>query len=548
MPTVISVATRTATATPRPVPTATPSPTATPTPAPNANAEAEPDRDISRGDIFTLNGSGSSDPDGDPIVTCTWTRVYGPDVTGGVGRIVGATPLITAPNDVSTVILELRVNDGHGDGDPDSIHINVMEHSETGFFVSGDDRSNEDGDGSRDSPFTSHSFALNQIQGPNYDIYVKSLSDGQSYVESETIRPQTSISLYGGFGDGWVRDVSNNRTKIQGAATAIEFGTVLEEAWFSGFDLTADNAISAGDGTAPDGSSPGGSSYGIYLYGLENVVVARNTINAGSGGAASGGGKGGVSSANGGSGDGGKGVIPQDGKAGDGSRAGNGGGGGGAGGVGPTGGTGGVGGFGGGASIGILVSDVQFATIEENHIVTQTGGSGGNGRAGGSGGSGSKGGVGAPNVCSFLGCSVGRSGDGGGGGGSGGIGGQGGGGAGGPSYGILVGDNSAPLINNNVIAAGVGGNGGIGGVAGLGGSPGGSGGSTGGSGGCCSILLQTAGGPGTGGQGGWSYAVYDLDHDDGFTAALDGNELSGGTPGQGRAINGTPGEFGPTNF
>jgi hypothetical protein len=101
---------------------------------------------------------------------------------------------------------------------------------------------------------------------------------------------------------------------------------------------------------------------------------------------------------------------------------------------------------------------------------------------------------------------------------------------------------------NNVIVAGDGGNGGIGGAAGLGGSPGSSGGSTGGSGGCCSFLLETAGEPGTGGQGGWSFAVIDLDPDDGFTAALIGNELSGGTPGPGRAINGTPGKSGPTNF
>ena len=286
--TLTSTATPQSTATPTPVPTATPSPTATPTPAPNANAEAGPDREISRGDVFTLNGSGSTDPDGDPIVSYTWTQVYGPDVTDGVGRIVGATPLITAPDNVSTVILELRVNDGHGDGGPDSIQINVMEHSETGFFVSGDDGSNDDGDGSRSSPFTSIPFAINQIQGPNYDIYVKSLSDGQSYLESETITPQTSISLYGGFGDNWVRDVTNNRTKIQGAAIAIEFGTVLEEAWFSGFDLTA-----------ADASKPGGSSVGVVVRGDNVLHIEDNTIS---------GGKGAASSANGGSGgDGGNG-------------------------------------------------------------------------------------------------------------------------------------------------------------------------------------------------------------------------------------------------
>jgi hypothetical protein len=221
--------------------------------------------------------------------------------------------------------LELRVNDGHGDGEPDSIQINVMEHSETGFFVSGDDGSNDDGDGSRSSPFASIPFAINQIQGPNYDIYVKSLSDGQSYLESETITPQTSIGLYGGFGDNWVRDVTNNRTKIQGAAIAIEFGTVLEEAWFSGFDLTA-----------ADASKPGGSSVGVVVRGDNVLHIEDNTISAGKGG---------------------------------------------------------------------------------NGASATTNGSNGSGGNGGSGGSGSKGGVSAPNVCSFLGCNVGRSGNGGEGGG-----------------------------------------------------------------------------------------------------------------------------------
>ena len=354
--TLTSTATPQSTATPTPVPTATPSPTATPTPAPNANAEAGPDREISRGDVFTLNGSGSTDPDGDPIVSYTWTQVYGPDVTDGVGRIVGATPLITAPDNVSTVILELRVNDGHGDGEPDSIQINVMEHSETGFFVSGDDESNDDGDGSRSSPFASIPFAINQIQGPNYDIYVKSLSDGQSYLESETITPQTSISLYGGFGDNWVRDVTNNRTKIQGAAIAIEFGTVLEEAWFSGFDLTA-----------ADASKPGGSSVGVVVRGDNVLHIEDNTLSAGNGGAGSRGGKGG-----------------------NGASA-------------TTNGSNGSGGNGGSGGKGAASS--------------ANGGSGGDGGNGGTGGSGSKGGVGAPNVCSFLGCNVGRSGDGGEGGG-----------------------------------------------------------------------------------------------------------------------------------
>jgi len=111
-----------------------------------------------------------------------------------------------------------------------------------------------------------------------------------------------------------------------------------------------------------------------------------------------------------------------------------------------------------------------------------------------------------------------------------------------------VGPNVAPAIRNNQVTAGNGGNGGIGGAAGLGGSPGGAGGSTGGSGGCCAFLLDTAGAPGTGGQGGWSYVIFDWDPNDGASPNLSDNTLIAGTAGRGGAINGDPGEAGEKNF
>ena len=232
-------------ATPTPTPTVTPAPTPTPTltptPTPNAVARAGPDRDAAVGAAVTLNGSASSDPDGDPV-SLTWAQVYGQDVTDGVGFFRGATPSFTAPDSVGTVILELRVNDGHGDGAPDRVQINVMEHVETALFVDGDNGSNETGDGSRDNPFASISFAINRIQGPDFGIYVMSRANGAAYAEAETLRPPTTTSLYGGFGPDWVRNVVDNRTRLDGAPIAVDLGPVNVDAWFSGFDLTAANA------------------------------------------------------------------------------------------------------------------------------------------------------------------------------------------------------------------------------------------------------------------------------------------------------------------
>ena len=629
------------------------------------------DQDVERGDQVTLDGRDSSDPDGASL-THQWRQIYGPDVTGGAGFLSGATPTFAAPRDVTTVLFELSVDDGNGAAPSrDTVQINVMENPAEAIFVDGDGGSDAAGSGSRGNPYSTIKGAINRINGPNQNIYVMTRTNGGSYDETDgTISPPTTTSLYGGFDEGWVRDVTANRTKVDGASDGIRMGTANTNSWLSGFELTIassttpgedligvratagtaalhieDNSIFVGNAGPGDENRAAGSVFGVLLASVAHVEVHRNEITTGAGGSGGPGSKGndgntavsaggngsnpgrgskgvgGVSTIDGGAGGrGGSGLLPQDGgdgrggegpggnggngdpvgagrvgdgfggggggggnggagavgrgglgtggffalqngsagsKAGDGGGGGGGGGGaggvgldGGGGGGGGQGGHGGGGGRGGGASIGLLLFEVPVAVVENNSISSGAGGAGGNGGAGGTGGRGEKGGVGAGNVCSFLGCNVGRSGDGGegGGGGSGGIGGQGGGGGGGPSYGVLVGPGIAPALRMNTIASGSAGNGGVGGAAGLGGSPGSDGGSTGGAGGCCAFLLETAGTFGTGGGGGWSYAVFDWNPTDGAMPDLQGNTLSAGAAGSGRAINGEGGMEGQRNF
>ena len=125
-------------------------------------------------------------------------QVYGPDVTGGVGFLRGATPSFTAPESVGTLIFELRVNDGNGDSPPDSVRVNVLEHTGQSIFVDGDNGSDDNGDGSKANPYATISGAINRVTGPDQDIYVMSRANGASYEESQTVSPQTTISLYGG--------------------------------------------------------------------------------------------------------------------------------------------------------------------------------------------------------------------------------------------------------------------------------------------------------------------------------------------------------------
>jgi hypothetical protein len=195
------------------------------------------------------------------------------------------------------------------------------------------------------------------------------------------------------------------------------------------------------------------------------------------------------------------------------------GGGGGGGGSGGAPGTGGQGGRGGGASIGLMLNNVN-ATVTDNVISSNSGGNGGNGAEGGEGGDGGDGGD------PGIGPSTGEDGGHGGGGGKGGTGGWGGAGGGGPSFAILVGPGIGPQINNNVLSSGNGGSqGGIGRFAGSNGQAGNNGGT-----GATSTTSATS----TNGDvaaAGYSYGVFDIDTGDGVVPTVSGNSITFGTSG-----------------
>ncbi len=448
------------------------------------------------------------------------------------------------PLSVSTLIFTLTVNDGTGESLPDTVQINVFEHvGDPGLFVDGNSGSDETGDGTRESPFASIGYAINRINGPDQDIHVMSMDDGSAYEESDTLSPPTTASLYGGYGPNWVRDVVDNKTKINGAPTAVRFRVVDEPAWFSGFDVTGADTTTAGEDTFAlrtdaggstfiiednilragnaGNSGPGrsaGTSYGLFVGELFNIVIRRNEVIAGNGGnglkgadgsqgtpgkesgtrgkdgedggTGGAGGDGGNSSIDGGrGGNGGGGIIPEDGDGGTGGEgpAGNGGSGDpvGEGGVGDgKGGGGGAGGDGGSGGIGSgsFSSEGLFRT-----------GDGKNGGAGGHGGGGGGGGGGAGGV--------GLTGGGGGGGGGGGTGGTGGakGNGGGASIGILLYAPVSSMLEDNIVVAANGGNGGNGGAGGTGGA--GKGGAVGGTF-VCSFLGCDIGRSGDAGEGG----------------------------------------------
>ena len=85
-------------------------------------ADAGPAQTVNPADTVTLDGTGSSDPDTDPL-TYSWTQTSGPAVT-----LTGATtaqPTFTAPAGPATVTFELSVCDSGPLCDTDTVTVTV---------------------------------------------------------------------------------------------------------------------------------------------------------------------------------------------------------------------------------------------------------------------------------------------------------------------------------------------------------------------------------------------------------------------------------------
>ncbi len=91
-------------------------------------AYAGSDQTVNEGDSVNLDGTGSSDFDGDPLAY-SWTQTAGPAVTLTGGDT--ETPSFTAPmvDTDTTLTFELVVNDGTVDSDPDAVNVLVLDVS-----------------------------------------------------------------------------------------------------------------------------------------------------------------------------------------------------------------------------------------------------------------------------------------------------------------------------------------------------------------------------------------------------------------------------------
>lgn len=158
-------------------------------------ADAGEDQTVSPGDNVTLDGSGSSDRDGDPL-TYAWTIVDAPaDSSASLANADQVHPSFTA--DVAgSYTLSLVVNDGFVNSEPDTVVINTVNTAPVADAgpdqsVSVGSTANLDGSGSHDADGDALTYTWSVLNVPE--------GSSASIINPDSMTPTVEIDVAGSY-------------------------------------------------------------------------------------------------------------------------------------------------------------------------------------------------------------------------------------------------------------------------------------------------------------------------------------------------------------
>ncbi len=246
-------------------------------------AEAGPDQVVEAtspaGADVTLNGGGSSDPDGDPL-TYTWTTLF--------GELTGVSPTLTLPLGMHTI--SLTVEDSGGETSSDAVTVTVQDTTppETTITAQPAGVSN----------VASPSFAfegLDAVTPPELLVFECTL-DGAPWAVCSSPQMYTNLADGShefqvratddtGNTDGtpatflWTIDATPPSIVIASPAQAASF--ILGSAQSASYTCSdSGSGIDTCTGTLPDGSTIGTSTVGSYSFTVEATDLAGNHASA----------------------------------------------------------------------------------------------------------------------------------------------------------------------------------------------------------------------------------------------------------------------------